>query len=127
MVRLDGREKSFCIRNHLGPSFSSSLLYWAKVSIIHREEACLCQIVSYFRYGEALASGRQAAPPETPEYGLSHTHVQPFLSNSPAHRLAGVTKNGEEYTHLSGTSDWSLGLEFLLWAKDTESLKELIV
>lgn len=124
-MRLNDRKKSFCIRNHLGPSCSSSLAYWAKVSTIHREEACLCQIISYSRCGEAWASGGQAAPPEIWEYGLSHTHVQPFLPISPAHRLAGVTRNGEEYSHLSGTSGWSLALEFLLWAKDTESLKEL--
>ena len=50
-----------------------------------------------------------------------------ILTLLPAHRLAGVTRDGEEYTHLSGTSGWSLGLEFLLWAKDTEPLKELTV
>ena len=68
---------------------------------------------------------RSGSPTRDPRvWPEPHTAI---LTHLPAHRLAGVTRDGEKYTYLSGTSGWSLGLEFLLWAKDTEPLKELTV
>lgn len=111
----DGRESLFCIRDHLGPSCFLSPPNWANVGTSHRGEA------SYSQLWRRMGIGRAGSPTREPRAQIEpRTCTNPSWPSFPAHKLAGVTRNGEG-VYMSMWYFWpEFGVgQFLLWAKDT--------